>query len=72
MSWWFVHKLGKMQRKTFPQFKVKELADFPLPLHYEKHREPIAELVKEILQTKKYHTKTDTSGLEKQIDQLLR
>ena len=30
-SFWFIHKFDKFQRGTFPQFKVKELAMFPVP-----------------------------------------
>lgn len=30
-TFWFVNKFDKFQRKTFPQFKVKELAIFPIP-----------------------------------------
>lgn len=31
VSFWFEKKFDKLQRKIFPQFKVKELADFPIP-----------------------------------------
>ncbi|MCX6565019.1 MAG: N-6 DNA methylase, partial [Candidatus Aminicenantes bacterium] len=30
-TFWFVNTFDKFQRKTFPQFKVKELAIFPIP-----------------------------------------
>jgi len=30
MSFWFIHTFGKLQRKVFPQFKVKELRVFPI------------------------------------------
>jgi adenine-specific DNA-methyltransferase len=30
LSFWFIHTYGKLQRKVFPQFKVKELRDFPI------------------------------------------
>jgi hypothetical protein len=33
-SFWFIHKFGKMQRETFPQFKVNELASFPIPKNF--------------------------------------
>lgn len=29
ISFWFVHKFGKMQRGVFPQFKIKNLNHFP-------------------------------------------
>ena len=31
VSFWFEKKFDKLQRKIFPQFKVKELAEFPIP-----------------------------------------
>lgn len=31
ISFWFVHYFDKLQRKTFPQFKANELANFPIP-----------------------------------------
>lgn len=31
MSLWFAISSGKLERSTFPQFKVRELADFPIP-----------------------------------------
>ena len=30
ISFWFFYKFGKLQRKIFPQFKIKELAIFPI------------------------------------------
>ena len=31
ISYWFIHKFGKLQRGIFPQFKVNELRDFIIP-----------------------------------------
>jgi hypothetical protein len=31
MTWWFIQSYDKLQRKTFPQFKVSELKVFPFP-----------------------------------------
>jgi hypothetical protein len=31
VSYWFIHKFGKLQRGIFPQFKVNELELFPVP-----------------------------------------
>jgi SAM-dependent methyltransferase len=70
-SFWFVHKFGKMQRTTFPQFKVNELANFPLPKNRQGKQEIIAELVKQVLLIKKDAYSTDTSALEDQIDNLV-
>ncbi len=30
ISFWFIHTFGKLQRTTFPQFKIKELRIFPI------------------------------------------
>lgn len=70
VSWWFVHKFGKMQRETFPQFKVNELADFPLPKN-EKHRDELSKLAGQILAAKQLHPEADTSALEREIDRLV-
>jgi adenine-specific DNA-methyltransferase len=71
VSWWFVHKFGKMQRETFPQFKVNELADFPLPQNRTDRHDEIAKLVKEILGAKRHNPEADTKALEREIDQLV-
>ena len=35
LSFWFSKKFDKLQRKIFPQFKVKELATFPIrPINF--------------------------------------
>ncbi|MDD3802802.1 MAG: N-6 DNA methylase [bacterium] len=42
-SYWFVHTFDKFQRKTFPQFKVNELASFPIPKCSETEMKKIGE-----------------------------
>ena len=71
VSWWFVHKFGKMQRETFPQFKVNELADFPLPTNGPKHRDEIAKLSGQVLAAKRRNHAADTTALEMDIDRLV-
>jgi hypothetical protein len=70
-SFWFIHKFGKMQRETFPQFKVNELADFPLPKNRVERSDEIAQLVKRILAAKQRDPKADTTALEREIDRLI-
>jgi len=41
-TFWFVNTFDKFQRKIFPQFKVKELAIFPIPNASEQEQENIA------------------------------
>jgi hypothetical protein len=53
ISYWFFHKFGKMQRDTFPQFKVNELEIFPMPKIFEPHRENLITLVNQIMTAKK-------------------
>ncbi len=71
ISWWFIHKFGKMQRETFPQFKVNELADFPLPKKESKYRDRIAALAEKILAAKKVDSDADTSAMEREIDDIV-
>ncbi|MFH0341543.1 MAG: Eco57I restriction-modification methylase domain-containing protein [Chromatiales bacterium] len=70
-SFWFIHKFGKMQRETFPQFKVNELADFPLPKNGEMHQDEIAKLAGQILAAKKRDPAADTTAWERDIDRLV-
>ncbi|MDR3773379.1 MAG: TaqI-like C-terminal specificity domain-containing protein [Terracidiphilus sp.] len=71
VSWWFVNKFGKMQRGTFPQFKVNELADFPMPKNGKAHRGEIAKLVEQILAAKGINQKADVTKLEQKIDAMI-
>ena len=68
-SFWFAHKFGKLQRGLFPQFKINELAIFPIPSTNQ--QQPIIDLVDQILAAKKANPQADTSDLEHQIDQLV-
>ena len=52
VSYWFIHKLGKMQRGIFPQFKVNELAIFPVLRSFAPHEESLIASVKRILAAK--------------------
>jgi Predicted O-methyltransferase len=53
ISYWFAHKFGKLQRGIFPQFKVNELATFPIPKNFGNYQQPVIKLVDEILKKKK-------------------
>ena len=69
ISYWFVHKFGKMQRGTFPQFKVNELAIFPIPKIFEPYREVLTTLVDKVVVWKQ--NGKNTEALETQIDSLV-
>ncbi|KAF0206206.1 MAG: putative type IIS restriction/modification [Gallionellaceae bacterium] len=71
MTFWFVHKFGKLQRGVFPQFKVNELAQFPIAVATEAQKQAISQRVEKILADKKADLKSDTTGLDKEIDQLV-
>jgi len=71
ISFWFVHKFGKMQRNTFPQFKVNELANFPLPKNRQNKQDDIFKIVKQIMVAKKDAPEADITQLDHQIDQIV-
>jgi hypothetical protein len=50
MSFWFIHKFGKLSRGIFPQFKVNELEQFPIIVSDD--QAPFISRVSEILETK--------------------
>ncbi|GHT30452.1 hypothetical protein AGMMS49574_10170 [Bacteroidia bacterium] len=71
ISYWFAHKFGKLQRGIFPQFKINELAQFPIPKLSKTEQQPIIAFVEQILSVKKENPVADTSALEKEIDILV-
>jgi len=46
-SFWFINKFDKFQRGTFPQFKVKELALFPIPNASKEDRAELSNLAQQ-------------------------
>ncbi len=80
-TFWFVNTFDKFQRKTFPQFKVKELATFPIPEASEKEQAEIVKLAQLMLDlqqdlqettgnTDKYaRLKAEIKKLDNEIDQ---
>ncbi|HLB32198.1 MAG TPA: N-6 DNA methylase [Patescibacteria group bacterium] len=83
LSYWFVQKFDKFQRKIFPQFKVNELAQFPIfPADTNRQREiskladRMLELNKDVQSTKKgtncwNKMKLEIDRTDKQIDQMV-
>ncbi len=45
ISFWFIHKFGKMQRGLFPQFKINELEIFPIADTSRENEEILVKLV---------------------------
>lgn len=71
ISFWFIHKFGKLQRGTFPQFKINELAVFPIPKDRTAYKDGIVRLVKEIMDIKLLNHDADTLELDSQIDSMV-
>ena len=69
MTYWFIHKFGKMQRGIFPQFKINELAIFPMPRSFAPHEKSLITSVDAILAAKQANPAAATSALEREIDQ---
>ena len=53
ISYWFNYTFNKFQRKIFPQFKVNELARFPIHPADKNQQRIIVELVDKIMELKK-------------------
>jgi len=49
-SFWFINKFDKLQRGVFPQFKVKELAMFPVPKADNAQKNQISDMVQTAMQ----------------------
>ena len=72
LSFWFLHKFGKFSRGTFPQFKVNELACFPIPRASIKEKEHLESLVKDMMASidalEKAKFENDKKFLKQRID----
>ena len=53
ISLWFFMKFDKFQRRLFPQFKVNELGDFPIPAATDSQQEEVAQLVEQLIEEMK-------------------
>ena len=71
ISFWFEHKFGKLQRGLFPQFKINELAAFPIPEVSLKQEALLARLVSEQLNRSDNSIEIDENQLDGQIDFLV-
>lgn len=67
ISFWFILKFGKMQRSIFPQFKINELAQFPIPKNISDNRmlKKLANLANEKMGVK------NSDKVDKEIDTLV-
>jgi type I restriction-modification system DNA methylase subunit len=74
-TFWFVNTFDKFQRKTFPQFKVKELATFPIPNASPADQEKIAKKTQTMLDLNKELQATSANtdkhnSLKREIEKL--
>jgi Eco57I restriction-modification methylase/TaqI-like C-terminal specificity domain len=60
ISYWFIHKFGKLQRGIFPQFKINELKIFPVPRIEEDLESKISATSKKLIELMKNEEKTKT------------
>jgi hypothetical protein len=69
MSSWFAKEFGKLSRKIFPQFKVKELRTFPIPVVVIKIQSQFGKIVDYIIFIKKTsQCVLDSAFFERLID----
>jgi hypothetical protein len=71
ISFWFAQKFGKLQRGLFPQFKINELASFPIPNVSKETMEKLSKLASKILEQKRKEISSDTASLELEIDSIV-
>ncbi|MEK7130372.1 MAG: N-6 DNA methylase [Patescibacteria group bacterium] len=74
-TFWFVNTFDKFQRKIFPQFKVKELAIFPIPSASPAEQEKIAKKAQTMLDLNKELQATSANtdkhnSLKREIEKL--
>ena len=71
ISFWFAQKFGKLQRGLFPQFKINELASFPIPFTDKETTEKLALLASIIMEQKGKDSTSNTSVYELEIDSIV-
>lgn len=73
LTLWFMMKFDKFQRRIFPQFKVNELGEFPIPDATEEQQNAIATPVQQLMDEMKKETRDEALilNLNTQIDELV-
>lgn len=71
MGFYYSYTFGEKDRKVFPHLTQKKVLNLPIMNINEYQQKPFIEIVDKILSAKKSDPKTDTSNLEKQIDELV-
>lgn len=68
---WFIQRFDKFQRKTFPQFKVKELQEFPIPSVNKQQRSNLIALTRKIVNAYAEENLEKAKLLESELDELV-
>lgn len=68
VSYWFIHKFGKLQRGIFPQFKINELKIFPVPDVDEGFESRISAASKKLTELMKVEEKSN--AIQAQLEEL--
>jgi hypothetical protein len=71
ITFWFIHKFGKLQRGIFPQFKINELECFPIPKAKDEEKSKISDLVSKILNQKENNPDINNENIDREIDEMI-
>jgi restriction endonuclease S subunit len=71
VGWYFRKRFQISASDTFPQIMIGDILQIPLPMTDSNTQKTLISLVDQILSTKKKDPNTDTSALEKQIDEMV-
>lgn len=70
ISSWFIHRFDKHQRKLFPQFKVGELANFPIPFANTQQIKSLETKVLQIIELKKSSSVQVSQNIQQEMELL--
>ena len=64
-------KFDKFQRKIFPQFKIKELKEFPIPVTSKENKSKVVQLSKEIASLYAKNSDCEVEKKEAKLEDLI-
>lgn len=71
MSYYFMKNTAKSVRQLFPKLILQDLRKFPIKLISSEKQKPFTKLVDQIQSKKERDISTDTTSIEKQIDDMV-
>lgn len=73
ITMWFMMNFDKLQRRVFPQFKVNELGEIPIPDATDNLQNKVAQPVQQLIDEMKRENRDESliSNLNTQIDELV-